>query len=118
MRRFDFLPWATTDRGLVWYCHNAYVWIWVKMGTPALIFFLWLSFKFLYRGFRRWRQIINPEWRAVVLGLTLAFAGQMLSNLVAPNFIQNWVLVVFPIMMAVNELVFKWNDLGQIPGEV
>ncbi len=118
MRRFDFLPWATTDRGLVWYCHNAYVWIWVKMGTPALIFFLWLCFKFLYQGFRQWRQVTNSEWRAIVLGLTLAFAGQMLSNMVAPNFIQNWVLVVFPIMMAVNELVFKWNDLGQIPGEV
>jgi O-antigen ligase len=116
MRRFDYLPWATTNWGLVWYCHNAYVWIWVKMGTPALIFFLWLCLGFLYRGFRQWHRIADPKWRAVVLGFSLAFVGQMVSNMVAPNFIQNWVLVVFPMMMGINELIYKWSDLGSAQG--
>jgi hypothetical protein len=80
------------------------------MGTPALIFFLWLCFRFLYRGFRTWPQISDPTQRAVVLGFTLAFVGQMVSNLVAPNFIQNWVLIIYPIMMGINELIYKWNE--------
>jgi O-antigen ligase len=114
MRRFDFLPWATTNWGLVWYCHNAYVWIWVKMGTPAVVCFLWLCFAFLFRGLQRWQQISDGKWRAVVLGFTLAFAGQMVSNLVAPNFVSNWVLVVFPVMMGINELIYRWNDMDRV----
>jgi hypothetical protein len=108
IRRFDFFPGAVTDRGLVWYCHNAYMWIWVKMGTPALLFFLWLCLRFVYRGLRLWRRIPDAKWRAVALGFTLAFIGQMISNLVAPNFIQSWVLIVFPIMMGMNELLYQW----------
>lgn len=112
IRRFDYLPWATTNWGLVWYCHNAYMWIWVKMGTPALIFFLWLCSWFLYRGFRNWRRIQDSKWRAIVLGFTLAFVGVMISNMVAPNFIQNWVLVVYPMMMGINELIYRWSDIS------
>jgi O-antigen ligase len=115
IRRFDFFPGAVTSRGLVWYCHNAYMWIWVKMGTPALLFFLWLCFRFVYRGLRLWRRIPDTRWRAVALGFTLAFVGQMISNLVAPNFIQSWVLIIFPIMMAMNELLYKWYGLDPTP---
>jgi O-antigen ligase len=116
IRRFDYRPdvYSYTSRGLTWYCHNAYMWIWVKMGTPGLLFFLWLCLKFVYRGFRQWKQVPEPKWRAVVLGFTLAFIGQAVSNMVAPNFIQNWVLVVYPMMMGINELVFKWNETNQI----
>ena len=112
IRRFDYFPGAVTDHGLVWYCHNAYLWIWVKMGTPALICFLWLCGTFVYRGLRNWQRLPDTHWRAVTLGFTLAFIGQMLSNLVAPNFIQNWVLVVFPMTMAINELQFKWHHVN------
>ncbi len=114
---FDYFPNALTadSRGLTWYCHNAYVWIWVKMGTLGLGPFLWLCFAFLYRGFRNWRRIPDVTWRAIVLGFTLAFVGQMVSNLVAPNFIQSWVLIIYPVMMGINELVFKWSNADKAP---
>jgi len=101
---------------LIWYCHNAYMWIWVKMGTPALLVFLWLCAVFVRRGLRLWRRIADSKGRAIVVGFTLAFVGQMVSNLVAPNFIQNWVLVVYPITMGVNELLYKWNGLESTKG--
>ena len=112
IRRFDYFPGAVTSHGLIWYCHNAYLWIWVKMGTAALLCFLWLCGTFVWRGWRRWARLPDPKWRAITLGFTLAFIGQMLSNLVAPNFIQNWVLIVFPMVMGINELQYKWHHLG------
>lgn len=117
IRQFDYFPNDLTpdSRGLTWYCHNAYMWIWVKMGTPGLVFFLWLCCAFLYRGFRNWRRIPDATWRAVVLGFTLAFIGQMSSNMVAPNFIQSWVLIIYPVMMGINELVFKWSQVDTAP---
>ena len=116
VQRFDYFPGAVVSNGLIWYCHNAYMWIWVKMGTPSLLVFLWLCAVFVRRGLRLWRRIPDSKGRAIVVGFTLAFVGQMVSNLVAPNFIQNWVLVVYPITMGVNELLYKWNGLESTKG--
>lgn len=100
--------------GLRWYSHNAYLWIWVMAGLVGLVPFLWLYGAFLWRGFTRWRRLVNPRWRAVVLGLTLAILGQMITNIVAPNLIQSWSLVVFAIILGINEVVFRLEGTGTV----
>lgn len=95
--------------GLRWYIHNAYLWVWIDMGLMGFIPFIWLYSSFLVRGFTRWRKIGDPKLRAMVLGFTLAILGQAISNVVAPNFIQSWVLIVFAIMMGINEVIFNWE---------
>ncbi len=42
---------------LMAYIHNAYISLWLKTGLLGLSAFLWLSFRFLSRGFRYWRRI-------------------------------------------------------------
>jgi len=95
--------------GLRWYMHNAYLWVWTMMGLMGFIPFIWLYASFLRRGFTRWRRIGDPKLRAAVLGSTLAILGQAISNLVAPNFVQSWSLIVFVIMLGINELIFRWE---------
>jgi O-antigen ligase len=97
-----------------YYIHNAYLWVWVDMGLVGLIPFVWLLAQVLVRGFGRWRKVGDPRWRAVALGVTLGILGQAITNIVAPNFIQSWGLVVFPILLGVNELIFRW-ELTDIP---
>jgi len=85
------------------------------MGLIGFIPFIWLYAGFLVRGLTRWREITDPKPRAVVLGFTLAVLGQAISNFVAPNFIQHWGLIVFAIILGINELIFRWEvpQLGQ-----
>ncbi|MGI6209499.1 MAG: O-antigen ligase family protein, partial [Anaerolineae bacterium] len=93
--------------GLRWYIHNAYLWVWVDMGLVGLIPFLWLYGAGIYRGLRSWRAMPDRRTRAVVLGLSLGLMGQAGSNLVAPNFIQSWSLLVFPVLLGLNEVILR-----------
>jgi O-antigen ligase len=87
------------------FIHNAYVWIWLKTGLLGLASFLWLSGLSLWRGFRSWRHVQDDLFRAVVLGSTLAYLSMMISNLVAPLFVQDWGLAIFAVMLGTNEVI-------------
>jgi O-antigen ligase len=91
---------------LTYFLHNAYTSIWLKTGLVGLIPFLWLSFLFLMRGLRQWRELQDRFLSAVILGSTLAYIGLMLSNLVAPTFVQDTSALIFGVIMGVNELAF------------
>ena len=95
--------------GLRWFLHNAYLSVWVRHGLLGLIPFVWLYGAYLWRGLVRWRRIPDPRWRTAALGFTLAMGGQMISNIVAANLIQSWSLIVFAIMLGVNELIYRWE---------
>lgn len=99
--------------GLRWYAHNAYLWIWVDLGLPGIASFVWLYALAIWRGLANWRRISDTRYKAVLLGSTLGLLGQAISNVVAPNFVQSWALVVYPIFMAINELVIRWDALEQ-----
>jgi O-antigen ligase len=94
---------------LVYFIHNAYVSIWLKTGLLGLVSFLWLCASFLRRGFQHWREVQSDLLRAVTLGFTVAYLGLTFSNLVAPTFVQDWMVALFGIMMGINELAFAYN---------
>ncbi|MCL4488742.1 MAG: O-antigen ligase family protein [Chloroflexi bacterium] len=91
--------------GLRWYIHDTYLWIWIDMGLVGLIPFVWLYVRFLARGFGRWRGVRDPFFRAWFLGSTLGILGLTLSNLVAPSFVEGWSLVIFGVVMGINEII-------------
>jgi O-antigen ligase len=88
-----------------YYLHIAYLSIWLKTGLLGLIPFLWLSLRFLLRGFQHWREIQDSYLRATVLAFTLAYLGLMISNIVAPSFIQDRSAMIFGVIMGVNEVI-------------
>jgi O-antigen ligase len=119
-----YRPWMPDDAyfrpedprlGLRWYAHNAYLWLWVMAGAVGLVPFLMLYGLFVWRGLKYWRHIKGnlggSGRRAVVLGSTLAILGQMISNLVAPNFLQAGSLVIFAILMGINEVIYRFDGV-------
>ena len=90
---------------LTYYIHNSYIWLWLHVGLLGILSFLWLSFAFLKRGFQSWHTLSDPSWASTMLGFTLAYAGMMISNLVAPSFTQHWNACLFAIIMAINEAI-------------
>jgi len=100
--RLPFYPGDPLTR----YLHNAYLSLWLKTGIVGLIAFLWLCFRFLQRGFTCWSRPQHPSRRATVLGFTIAFFATMISNLVAPFFVQDWGLALFATMFGINEVIF------------
>lgn len=101
------MMYETQTTGLTWFMHNAYLWIWLMMGLVGLVPFLLLCAMYVIRTFRHYRDIHDDELRAIYLGFGVAFIGTLVSNLVAPNFIQHWSLLIYPTMMAINEVIYR-----------
>jgi O-antigen ligase len=95
---------------LTHYLHNAYLSMWLKTGLLGPIAFLWLSWRFLSRGLRHWGEAQDSFFSAVTLGFTLAYLGLMISNLVAPTFVQDRSAMIFGVMMGINEVAFVQSE--------
>ena len=98
---------------LTYYIHNAYLWIWLKTGLLGLVAFLWLSFRFLQRGFQHWRDSGDSFLRAVMLGFTLAYLGMIVSNLVAPAFVQDYNAAIFAVIMGIGEVILAQSETNR-----
>ena len=98
---------------LLGYIHNAYLWLWLKTGLLGLFAFLWLSFRFMSRGFRYWRSIPDHFLRAIILGLTLMYLAMLISNLVAPTLVQSLSSAVFGVILGINEVIYSFQTSGK-----
>ncbi len=92
------------------YLHNAYLSIWLKTGLLGLISFLWLSWRFLSRGLRHWGDSQDSFFSAMILGFTSAYLGLMISNLVAPTFVQDQSAMIFGVIMGINEVALLHSE--------
>lgn len=99
-------PW-NNETNLRWYIHNSYLWVWIDMGLIGIIPFVWFYVAAVIRNLRYWRKVGDSRLRAFVLGSTLGVLGQSISNFVAPNFIQSWVLAIFPLVIGMNEVILR-----------
>ncbi|MFW5708794.1 MAG: O-antigen ligase family protein [Chloroflexota bacterium] len=95
------------------YVHNAYLWIAVNTGLVNLGLFFAFCGLYLYRVLRYWPQIARDDYRAAYLGFGMAFLGMMISNLVAPNFIQSPALSIYPAMIGLSEVIWRINPAPQ-----
>jgi O-antigen ligase len=101
---------TSSATGIRWYVHNAYLWVWVDMGLIGLIPFVGLLLWVVIRGLTRWQKIKDGFVKAFVLGSSLGILGQIITNVVAPNFLQDWSLVVFAIIFGLNELIYRLEE--------
>jgi O-antigen ligase len=92
------------------YIHNAYLSLWLKAGLAGLVSFLWFSAVFLWRGFRHWRNTQDDFLGSAMLGFTLAFLGMMISNLVAPSFVEGGSLAIFGVVLGLNESIMQHSE--------
>ncbi|OGO15639.1 MAG: hypothetical protein A2Z14_08130 [Chloroflexi bacterium RBG_16_48_8] len=87
------------------YIHNTFLSLWLKTGLLGLVSFLWFSLVFINRGFREWRNVGDDFLRSLLIGFTIGYAGIMISNFVAPSMIESSSLVIFSVILGLNELI-------------
>jgi O-antigen ligase len=114
---FQFEDPTNVEENLRWYIHNSYLWVWIDMGLIGLIPFLWFYLAAIIKHLLQWRRIRDSKLQAVMLGGSLGILGQSISNLVAPNFIQTWILVIFPIVIGMNEVILRLDSIEKIAQE-
>jgi O-antigen ligase len=59
------------------YVHNSYASIAVKMGIPGLVVLLWVCAAVLFNGFQVYRNMPDSEYKGIVLGILIGFAGSL-----------------------------------------
>jgi O-antigen ligase len=91
--------------------HNSFLDIPLRFGLVGFIAFLWISAVFLVRGFRNWRKIKDPFFRAVCIGYTVSYVGTLITSNVDP-FLTEWRGVIgIAIMWGTNEAIYRLEGI-------
>lgn len=91
-------------RGLI---HNGHLGILLQSGLLGYLSLMWLSFVFLRRGFRYWRDVVSDRLRGVVLGITLTYLIVLIAAVANSTFMQWRWTPVLGIMMGINEAILR-----------
>jgi hypothetical protein len=94
------------------YTHNGHMWILMKTGLLGYICLMWLSLAFLFRAFKYWRCIPEPQMQGIVLGFALAYVGVLVGAVVDPMFVQWAWTPVIGLMMGVSEALLSRISKG------
>jgi O-antigen ligase len=98
-------PFFVGDTTLIRFIHNAYLWFWLRTGLLGLAAFLWLSFRFLQRGLGQWSSVEDGFGSSLVLGFSLAYLALMISNIVAPSFVQSMSATALAVTWGISEVL-------------
>lgn len=82
--------------------HNGFLYVWMKLGLPGLLFMLWLGFDTLRRLRRYWRDMPDSPARPLVAGLAAAFGVWLPMLLSGPVFSyrhQSYLLALFLVLV-------------------
>jgi len=91
----------------VWGLHSSLLTIPLRFGLVGFIPFLWISVSFLVRGFRKWKKVPDPFFKAVCIGLILSYIGTLLSSVVE-GLLCDWRGIIgVAIMWGTNEVIYK-----------
>ena len=88
---------------LPYYIHNAYAWIALKMGIPALLLLLGSLAAFLWQGYAAYRASHNHQYGPIHLGIALAGAAIMITSVIHPRLMRAEGALLLAIAMGLNE---------------
>ena len=89
--------------------HNGYLSTQLKMGIMGTLAFFWLMIAFFYRVLKKWKDIKEPLYQAVVVGIVISVGGMLIHNVVASPFLTvHWVTLA-AIGMGVTEKIFQFE---------
>lgn len=112
-RPFTELDWEGYDgRG---YLHNGHLWLLIKAGLASYGCFMIVIAAGLWRGFRYWSQVRDPETQALVLGFTLSLLIVVVGSLTSPMVMEWHWAPVTALMLGLNEIVYRSLPLTPQP---
>ncbi len=91
----------------LWYVHNGYLWILLKMGLLGFVPFVWFSYLFVKRGIRNWNKLEDRFFKGIVLGSVCSYLGIALANLASPHFMESWEVAGIMLFFGINEIIYR-----------
>lgn len=83
------------------YVHNSYGSIGVKMGIPGLLALLWFCAAVLFKGFQVYLDMPDSEYKGVILGILVGFAGLLFWSYFHAHLIKAESTATIGLMVAV-----------------
>jgi hypothetical protein len=93
------------------YTHNAHLWLAVKTGLVGYFLFMWLMILAIVRGLNRWRKVKDGHLSSVVLGISLAFAGLIVANILHPMYMTLYWTPLLGVMFGLNEVIYRIEEI-------
>lgn len=90
-----------------WYVHNAYLYIWLKLGLIGLVVFLVWYFTVLIHGYRLYRALRDPFLQPLILGVTSVMIAMLPLSVTSPQFIQKDSILFLALSMGIIERLYR-----------
>jgi O-antigen ligase len=87
--------------------HNGHLGMLVTTGLAGYLPLMGLSALFIVRGLQRWRSVLDPQLRGMVLAFTLAYLGVVIAAFANSTFMQWYWTPVIGTMMGMNEVIYR-----------
>lgn len=97
---------------LMWYVHNGYLFILVKIGFVGLIFFLCFYGAFIVRCLLERRIIEDKMDMAIVTGFMISGVGILFIAVVMPPFMEWHNIMVISTTVGISEAIIRSNKEG------
>ena len=90
-----------------WYCHNAYLFIWFKMGMLGLIAYLYFYFQIIKRGLSFYKETQNLYFKAISIGCTIFFMGNAIYTITSPTLFSKGGVFIISIFAGIIESLYR-----------
>jgi hypothetical protein len=94
------------------YIHNGHIYVLLKSGIFGYVGLLWFMFGITVRGLGRWRNILDPYMRGIVLAFALSPPAILIVSMVEPYLMTEWWTPVIGIIAGINEIVLRQFSTG------
>jgi O-antigen ligase len=94
------------------YIHNSYVSIAVKMGIPGLLALLWFCTAVLLKSFQVYQDMLDSEYKGMVLGIFAGFSGLIVWCYFHPHLIMAESTGTIGLVAALVGSIANINNVG------
>lgn len=97
------------------FIHNGHLRILIQSGILGYLSFLWLSWLFLYRGYKFWCTISHDQIKSVVMGNVLVYLAILIAAVANSTFMQWRWTPLLGMMFGVNEVIYRFYPSAYNP---
>lgn len=90
-----------------WYVHNAYLYLWLKLGLPGLVAFLAWYVTVIVHGYRAYRANEDAFVKPLLLSVTSIMLAMIPLSITSPQYIQKDSILFLALAMGFIEIAYR-----------
>lgn len=96
------------------YAHNAYLYLWFKLGILGLVTFLGAYFLKLRDGYRAYRNAVDPSIRALLVSILSSLVAMLFVTVTSPQFYARDSILIIALGWGIFDAVRRQPDFSEI----